>query len=287
MEENKKEKKVDLEEKTDIKDEKKSKKEGENKKESNSANKTKEKVNTNEKVEEEKTGVKEEEEAKFRKVESKNKKNVNTPEKKHTILKAILIIIGILVVAYCVFVFRNYFILKDILVKAGRFENIESYSYVVNVKQGDVEFNKTHIIKDDVERMDLENVTMPEKNLIVWKDNNTNEGIVAFPSTKNAIKSNDKESIFIGDNFPFRFAKIDEGMPGLILFCLMYTDEFNGKDCYVIQIASDYRIWVEKETGLVVKEEGNGSIDELTDLKIENIEDIYKPDLTGYEVKEQ
>lgn len=285
MEENNEEKKIDLEEKTKIKNEENKENKAENQ------NDGKEKLTKS--VEDTKSTEKkkdvQEDETKFKKVESNIKGNTEKKDKKkkHTFLKTILIIIGIFVIAYCVLVFRNYFILKDVLVKAGRFENIEEYSYETNSKQSDVELNKKHILKDDIERMEIENVTMPERNLIVWKDNNTKEGIVAFTGMKQAIKSVDRESIFIGENFPFLFAQINEGMPGLILFSLMYTDEFNGKDCYVLQFDSDCKIWVEKETGLVVKEEVDDVVEELTSLKLENVEEIYKPDLTGYEVTEQ
>lgn len=286
MEGNKEEKKVASEEKVEIKNGENNENKAKNMPENQNEEKTELTKSVGETKSTEKNKEVQENETKFKKAETNIKGNT-VKKKKHTFLKAILIIIGILVIAYCVFVFRNYFILKDVLVKAGRFENLESYSYEINSKQGDVELNNRRIIKEGIGRMDIENVTIPERSLIAWKDYNSGEKIVAFTGVKQALKSNDESSISIGDSFPFLFTEINEAMPGLVLFCLMYTDEINDKDCYVIQIASDYKIWVEKETGLVVKEENCGEIEELTSLKLQNVEDIYKPDLTGYEVTEQ
>ena len=49
----------------------------------------------------------------FKKVETKNKKEKSN----HGLLKAILVLIGILVIAYFIFVMRNYMILKDIIIR--------------------------------------------------------------------------------------------------------------------------------------------------------------------------
>lgn len=267
MEENNEEKKINLEINDETKNEKK----------------LEEKVNISKNEEKGNEG-----EAKFKKVEINNKNNTKQNKKNHKFLKTILIIIGILVIAYFIFAVRNYYILKDILIKASRFENIESYSYEVNSKQTDVEVNMKYTTKEGIERLDLNNITKSERDLIIWKDKNTGEGIVAFTGMKNAIKSKDEDKIVIGGgNFPFKFSQMNEGMSGLGLFALIYSRDFNGKDCYVVQIADGYKLWVEKETGLVVKEENSGNIEELKSLKLENVEEIYKPDLTGYEITEQ
>ena len=236
-----------------------------------------------------KTEVKEvstENDTKFKKVEVSNKKEKNVKKKKHRILKTILILIGLVVVAYFIFAIRNFLILKDILIKAGKFENIDNYSYETNTKQEDVEFNTKYVSKDGFERMDIDNITYQDRDLVVWKDNHSAEELIVFPETKVAVQHKESYDDVIGRNFPFQFVQMDENMSGLGLFSLIYSNEFNGKDCYVIQIASDYKLWVEKETGLVVKEESNGAIVELKGVSIQNIEDITKPDLTGYKVNE-
>lgn len=271
MQENKKEKNIKNEEEQDIKNEIKHD-EREKNQNTNNVND----INKNAK----------DDETKFKKVETNNNKEKDKGKKKHIFLKTILIIIGILVIAYFIFAIRNYLILKDILVKAGRFEGIEEYSYEINSEQGDIEIKRKYTIKNGVERIDLDNITKQERDVVYWKDTSTGEEIISFPGYQKAIKNVD-QTLVGGTNFPFKFSELNEEMSGLGLFALIYTENLDGKNCYVIQITRDYKIWVEKETGIVVKEENNENVEELTSLNITNVPNIYKPDLTGYEVNVQ
>ena len=68
----------------------------------------------------------------------------------------------------------------------------------------------------------------------------------------------------------------------------IYTDEYNGKECYVLCLTSDYKKWIDKDTGLVIKtESGENSTTEISDIEIDNIKEIYKPDLTGFEIEDE
>ena len=70
------------------------------------------------------------------------------------------------------------------------------------------------------------------------------------------------------------------------MFSLIYSQEYNGKECYVLQIALDYKIWVEKDTGLVVKQESDENyVIECTNIEVNNIPEIDEPDLTGYDIQ--
>ena len=47
----------------------------------------------------------------------------------HRILKTLLVLIGILVIVYFVFVMRNYIILNQICEKAEEYKNVTNYTY--------------------------------------------------------------------------------------------------------------------------------------------------------------
>lgn len=230
----------------------------------------------------------------FKKVENVNmkKEKLEKKEKKegpgHKVAKFILVIIAILICAYVVFVTRNSLILKDIKKKVSEYKDITNYSYSVKAINGEIETEYTLTKKDKIERADINNITNPNANMIIYKDFNNNEGIVVFKSQNKAIKSlADKTSTFMSE-MPFEYAYIDDTINGIMLYAWIYTENVNGKDCYVIQLDKDLKTWVEKDTGLVVKEQwGENNFTEITKIELNNVEEIYKPDLTGYEVSTQ
>lgn len=62
------------------------------------------------------------------------------------------------------------------------------------------------------------------------------------------------------------------------------STECNGKDCYEIKIAEQFVIWVEKETGLVVRELNvNTTKNYSYEFGTVTDADVQMPDFTGYE----
>ena len=218
----------------------------------------------------------------FKKVDMKNKVGKNTTKEKkasHKVIKAILIIILILIGAYCIFFCRNLIILNNLKDLASQYEDIASYSYKTKNGNGYVSYAQ----KDNILRLDLENTNDPAKSMIIWQDKNTDEQIIAFPGHNTAIKSNIRMQV--AASLPFTFTNVDDTINGTALFAFIYTETINNKECYVIQMAPDFKMWIEKDTGLLYKQDsGNDFISEVTELKIDNVDEIYKPDLTNYEV---
>ncbi len=203
-------------------------------------------------------------------------------------LKSILIMIGILVILYAIIALRNYYSLLDILAKAGKYENIENYSYEVKSIWGNSEVQYKYTKKDVYGRMDTDNKTTPESSMTIWQNYDSGESIIAFPRHNKAIVSENGDSILLNGNLPFQFSTISEGMSGLGLITFITSQNYNDKECYVINfIPQNYKIWIEKDTGLMVKQEDGVSTLEITNIETENIQDVNKPDLTGYEINEQ
>ncbi len=235
------------------------------------------------KAEDDKAQVEKNEDSKFKKVEVKNK--IRKEKKKHRLLKVILIIIGILVVAYFIFAMRNFYILSNILKKAENYKNLTNYSYQVNIKDEETEIKYTYRAKDGVTRTDINNITNPERSMILWKD--ANEKIIVLTGTNTALKTKAGEGFQVNGKMPFQFAGDIRGLSGIGLTALIYSDNVQEKDCYVIVLDSDYKIWVEKDTGLVVQQYSANRISEYINIELNSVTEIYKPDLTGYEVTEQ
>ena len=224
--------------------------------------------------------------AKFKKVETNGSKVQIEKKKKHKLAKAILIIIGIIVIVYFIFVMRNLFIIRGILDKASSYKDLDNYTVSTLANNNGEQTSVVYAKSGQIERVDLTNLQDESKNIILWRNLETNEGIISFPNQRAAVLT-DAEHIGITVSYPTQYAYYGEAISGLGLFSLIYSEEFNGKDCYVIQNGTDSKTWVEKETGLTLKTEyGNDMSSEVTDFKVNTIGEIYKPDLTGYEINQ-
>lgn len=220
----------------------------------------------------------------FKKVETKNKNEKSN----HGLLKAILVLIGILVIAYFIFVMRNYMILKDIHEKASKYKDLTNYTYQVRGILGDYSSLYTITKKDNVTRYETKNEDKKDREIIIWKDLEENEGIVSFINQKTAIVDKAENIVSPVSDLPFEFTEVNNGIDGIALYTLIYSEEYNGKDCYVLSMGTGYKKWIEKDTGLVVKiESENNYSTEVLSLETNTVNEIYKPDLTGYDVREE
>lgn len=223
---------------------------------------------------------------KFKKVEASGSKVQVEKKKKHKLAKAILIIIGIIIVVYFIFVMRNLFIIRGILDKASSYKDLDNYTVSTLANNNGEQTSVVYAKNGQIERVDLTNLQDESKNIILWRNLETNEGIISFPNQRVAVLT-DSEHIEITVSYPTQYAYYDDDILGLGLISLIYSEEFDGKDCYVIQNGADSKTWVEKETGLTLKTEfGKDMSSEVTDFKVNTIGEIYKPDLTGYEINQ-
>ena len=188
MEENKEEKKVNLE-----KEEKKTPE----KKTSKTTSKTEstEKKATNKtatkKVDAKKADTKKiskTDDLSFKKVEmdasTKKKMNTNEKKSKHGFLKFILILIIILIIAYFIFFVRNLIILnniKDIMTQTSGSNN---YSYTSIANNGKGRTTTVNYYKSqNAERTDL---STNDNRAVIWYDSTTDEKVFSVPETKRA-----------------------------------------------------------------------------------------------------
>ena len=261
--------------------------------ESNSSDDSIIEQNTEHNIEEEskesasKENVQEQKDIKFKKVEGNSNKKTEK-KKTHKVLKIFLVLILILIIIYIIFVTRNYFILKDIVEKSNNYNNITNFSYEATSVTGGDEINIKYYKKDNTDRTELEGVSDQNKSIIIWRNFDTNEGIISFPKNEVAYRTEADKTISLNPNiFEFSDMLDTENIAYYIgLLSLIYTEEYNGKDCYIIQINNDYKYWIDKETGFTLKRV-NGSIENnCISYETNNIDEIYKPDLTGYEVKD-
>lgn len=226
----------------------------------------------------------------FKKVEmdASTKKKINTNEKKskHGFIKFILILIIILIIAYFIFFVRNLIILNNIKDIMTQTEGSNNYSYtsISNDENGRTT-TVSYYKNQNVERTDL---NTNNNKAVIWYDSTTDEKVFSVPDAKKATIE------YVANNEMVRLPYVSEiqsenGVPLLSLMSIIYSEEYNSTECYVICYGGTEKIWVSKDNGLVVKRESKVGSEintvEYKNFKFGNVQ-IYKPDLTDYEVSQ-
>lgn len=301
MEENKEEKNVnevkvnetEKKKESNVKEEsKKIAKKGEAKKDETTKKEVKKKEDTKKTEKNESKEENKKEDLTFRKVEmsEKNKKKLDEMDKKdkksHGFAKAVIIIIMILIAAYCIFFVRNLIILNSIAETIEPLKDVSNFTYtsVTKSKDGEELVTIDYYKKDNVERYDL---AKNDISIINWYDSESDEKIFSVPSNRRASIENVADAEFV--HLPLETNLYNKNTTAFMsLISLIYSEEYNGKDCYVISfgLGDEQKTWIDKETGLIIKREYDYSETtiEYTNVIMNNLTEIYKPDLTGYEV---
>ncbi len=247
------------------------------------------------KVENEKTEVKTDSTFKMaskQPVQTNTKKKNNKKEKSnHTFLKFIFIVFAIIAFAYVAIVIHNATLMKEIMNKLSNTKDMNNYHCVVTSYEGSEKNTTIDVYKKD----NISKVTFKdgEHEMVMWKNEQTNEGLVLYPNQMKVGMYNANEVLgFTVESF---YTDDQSYLNVVCLSSFIYTSEFNGKKCYVINHLGD-EIWIDKETGNVVKTKGGVVIKEdgtelttsveYTDWKVNSVtdEEVAKPDLVGYTI---
>lgn len=256
----------------------KSKKEEKKQKENKKDNKKAKKISENN------TEIEKENDLTFKKVEVKQ-------PPKHRLLKFILVLVIILIGAYCVFFSRNFIILNNIYNQMCEIGNTTNYSYETVKKENDTETTKIkYYKKDNVERVDIED---KNRKVSTITDFESNQVTTWYPEEKTASVYNTELTAKI--HLPLEEGINDQQTRAFMgLTSIIYSEECNSKQCYVImQVCSpkmmdcSQKTWIDKETGLVVKKEYLNSTIEYNNVELNNVRNIDTPDLRTYKVEKE
>ena len=221
----------------------------------------------------------------FKRVEVKEEK------KNHRLLKFILILVIILIGAYCVFFSRNFIILNSIYNQMCEIGSSTNYSYEMVKKQDGEEIQKmTYYKKDNVERVDLED---KNNNINTITDLDSNQ--VTTWNQKEKTASIYNTEVITKVRLPLEESiNNQESRAFMGLTSIIYTEECNSKECYVIlqicspnMMNSSQKTWLDKETGLVVKREYLNCTVEYNNVEMNNVRNIDTPDLRTYKVDKE
>ena len=211
------------------------------------------------------------------------------------VLKILGIIVIILIILLLIYTIRNYVIIRNLQNKFSQYSNSSNY-YIKSVSTD----RDGTIVTTEYYQKDNKQALFLEKNL---------NGELS----KISMYNNGERTDIFWDNEENKTAQLDSGTTiSMDIYNYLETDNnwqtflgcftsrikstnYNGKDCYLIKgfmsstslTSEDAEIYIDKETGLFVKTNSSGIVNER-EYEFDNVDDsiFEEPDISQYTIKE-
>lgn len=206
--------------------------------------------------------------------------------KKMKLLKKLLLVILALLVVFAIFTLRKYIIITNLINTSKDY--ISKTNFMVDTygltndsvvltksycKDGNL-FSTTETLGHNI---------IEERKITAYSKGD--EKIVIIQS------GDDKVLLSNGNVAPINVNTISEFDDIKLRIPLAFTSKItkqncNGKECYLIELSKDYKIWVEKETGIIIREMDIEYITNRTyTFDVVKDENIIKPDTSDCRVQ--
>ena len=210
-------------------------------------------------------------------------------KKKMKLWKKILIIVLIVCVILAIFIARKFVIISNLMKEAKEYDNKNNYLAIVqSLQNGNVNMIKSYnkdgnyLTTMRVYGKNIQN----ERSLTKYKKDNEEIGIIQSGEEKVAIL----DGTIIGEvNVVNILSTIDNTMQKLqfAIMSRITTDNSSNIECYLIEL-DNWKMWVDKNTGLIVREINGGLVTErFYEFDIVKEEDISKPDISDCKIQEK
>lgn len=213
-------------------------------------------------------------------------------DKKMKLWKKILLVVLAIFILFSIYVIRNFIIISNIEKISKEYAN--KTNYIANIYS--IQNDGVNIIKSY--NKDGKYLTLMQANvnnsgdirkLTVYKTDNEGMGIIQTGDKKIAILNNN----VIGGVLVNTFSRFGEesginALQKLVLSIIsrMSIEECNNKECYYMEISGDWKLWIDKENGTIVREINGGIVTERNyEFDIVKDEDIAKPDISDCEIQ--
>jgi len=208
--------------------------------------------------------------------------------KKMKLWKKILIIFIALVIILIIFVLRKYIIITNLINVSKEYESKTNYIVdVYSLQENGVTMIKSYRKADDyLSTYKYFNNNTEDREFIVYNKDNEKIGIIQSGETKIALLNG---SVVGGETSVNTFNIFAEPITKLQLSIIakIKSEKVNNKECYLLELSDDYRIWVEKETGIIIKEmQSNNTTNRKYTFDIVTDENIQKPDISDCKIQE-
>ena len=209
-------------------------------------------------------------------------------KKKKKLWKKILIVIGIIFIILLIAVIRKFVILSHLenISKARINSNnyyVETYSLQGNCMQIAKSYNKENTYLTVLETISKN--TGQENQLTVYDNAAETISIIQTDEEKIALLGGPAVGGKISVN---AYATYGQGFWSkfqLAMLSKITTEKINNKECYLVESVFGWKRWIDKETGLTVREYTNGDItDFYYEFDVVEDSDIQKPDISDCEI---
>ena len=211
------------------------------------------------------------------------------------VLKILGIIVVILIILLLIYTIRNYVIIRNLQNKFSQYSNSSNY-YIKSVsteKDGTI-VTTEYYQKDNKQALFLEKNLNGELSKISMYNNGERTDIF-WENEENKTAQLDSGTTISMDIY--NYLETDNNWQ-TFLGCFtsrIKSTNYNGKDCYLIKgfmsstslTSEDAEIYIDKETGLFVKTNSSGIVNER-EYEFDNVDDsiFEEPDISQYTIKE-
>lgn len=204
-------------------------------------------------------------------------------KKKMKLWKKILIVVLIVFVIFVAYTIRNYIILTKLINKAKMYADSKNYyAEVIGIQGESVNIGECYR-KDDQYISIIRNCNkniQDERKMIIYSNNDEKMAVIYSGEGKILLTQN----IVLGEIQPSNISQhVFDNIFKLQISMIarIRADECNGNKCYLIEFAKGWKMWVDKETGLVIREiNGSQVADRKYEFDVVEDEDIVKPDIS-------
>lgn len=206
-------------------------------------------------------------------------------KKKMKLWQKILLIISIILVIFIILTLRKLIILFKLDKTSKEFGEHQNYYVETYTTQGN-SINITKSYNKDskyLTTIEISSINSIQKRIItLYSAEGEQISIHEFGNIKRATLD---EELVGGNVNILKYIPSNYGFFNTLLTAIasnIRTIEHNGKNCYIIESNNNYQIWVDIETGLVVREINNSFITDYNyKFDIVKDENIVKPDITN------
>lgn len=214
------------------------------------------------------------------KIKSKNKKQI---------VKILLFVVLIVFVMFLILTLRKFIIFSQI--ENISKDKVNSTNYYVEriLITGDSTTIMKSYNKDNnflLENRTISTSNNEETKLIIYNKDNEKIAIIQSGETKIAFINSET---MLGETKVHTFETKEIPIWQKILLAAISritSEECNRKECYLLEPAKGWKLWIDKETGLVVREI-NGSTIQDSYYKFDEVkdEDVIKPDISDCQIR--
>lgn len=205
-------------------------------------------------------------------------------KKKMKLWKKILLVFIIIFVLFAIHTIRNYIILTKLVNNGKEIANSTNYYAEVTGIQDDKTVNMTKCYKNGNEYL-----TVVGQD--IYNQDKRKMEIYANEDEKFAVLSSEEGKILLKDNIvlediqPANISKhIYDKMFALQISAIakIRKEKCHDKECYLVELDKNWKMWVEIDTGLIVREiNGAETAERKYEFDVIKDGDIVKPDTTN------